>query len=145
MRLNPIRISRALAATALGLVLVACSQGVNLPGMPKAEKPKEPAGMSSVSAVEPKAGAPVTSATAFENRPLAASKGECGPRYANGERGTCVNNRPCRGFAMTEKSGAIVCRCWAKEGGCGETERCDGVRKECVPEKSASWGRADVD
>jgi hypothetical protein len=144
MRTNLFRISRAAAAAALGLMLLACSQGVNIPGTSSpASGPKEPEGMKAVSAVEPKGGTEIAPVTEIENRPIVAGRGDCAPKYASGEMGTCVNNRPCRGFAMLEKTGQVTCRCWAVAGGCREGERCDGVRKECVPENSKRWGRDD--
>jgi hypothetical protein len=70
------------------------------------------------------------------------SQGNCAPRYANGLHGTCINNQPCRGFGVVGQDGKPVCACYAKVGGCNEGERCDALKKACVPEKEPGFGRA---
>jgi hypothetical protein len=70
------------------------------------------------------------------------SQGDCAPRYANGLHGTCINNQPCRGFGQLGPDGRPVCACYAKAGGCNEGQRCDVMKKACVPEKEPGFGRA---
>jgi hypothetical protein len=84
--------------------------------------------------------APVTLSARF-----APSIGDCGPKYANGLRGACINNRPCRGIGIYDSAGKAVCACYAREGGCSESERCDAIKKSCVPEKEPGFGRAPED
>lgn len=86
---------------------------------------------------------PITPVRPAVARPLVASQGDCAPRYAVGGEGTCINNKPCRGFGVRSESGSAVCTCYGKEGGCGEGERCDLVKKRCVSEKEPLWGRDD--
>jgi hypothetical protein len=77
-------------------------------------------------------------------RPVA-SVGDCGPKYANGLRGSCINNQPCRGIGVLDEKGKAVCSCYGTAGGCKETERCDAIKKACVPEKEPGFGRAPGD
>ena len=73
------------------------------------------------------------------------SRGDCAPKYANGLQGTCINNQPCRGFGIMGEKGRAVCSCFAKAGGCSQDERCDAIKKACVPEKEPGFGRAPED
>ena len=75
-------------------------------------------------------------------RPRVASEGDCGPRYPNGGRGTCINNQPCRGYGESNPDGKAVCTCFGLDGGCAEGLRCDSERGKCVSEKEAPFGRA---
>lgn len=147
MNAHPIR---SILALSLSLALVALSAGCSkVPSLSSltggGSQPKEPAGMTSVSPVEPKAGLPLQPVVAFPNPELLPSQGDCAPRYANGQMGTCINSRPCRGLGMRGATGGAECRCWAKAGGCGERERCDGVMKVCVPDDTSDNGRGEVD
>lgn len=74
-----------------------------------------------------------------------ASIGDCGPRYENGLRGACINNQPCRGIGVLDNSGKAACACYARAGGCSVSERCDAIKKACVPEKEPGFGRAPED
>jgi hypothetical protein len=85
-----------------------------------------------------------TAPAVLSSKPVA-SVGDCGPRYANGLRGACINNQPCRGIGVLDASGKAVCACYAKIGGCSESERCDAIKKACVPEKESGFGRAPED
>ena len=67
------------------------------------------------------------------NRPIEVGAGDCAPRYTNNLVGTCINNRPCRGFGERDERGALQCVCFAQRQGCAENERCDLERKACVP------------
>jgi hypothetical protein len=69
------------------------------------------------------------------------SQGDCAPKYANGLVGTCINNQACRGFGILDASGRAVCACFAKAGGCGQDERCDAMKRGCVPERQPPFGR----
>lgn len=149
MNAHPIRSILALALVALLCVSAGCGKVPSLSSLTRgggqADQPKEPAGMKSVSPVEPKAGLPLQPVVAFPNPELLPSLGDCAPRYANGQAGTCINSRPCRGLGMRGPTGGAECRCWAKAGGCGERERCDGVMKVCVPDDKSDSGRGEVD
>ena len=74
-----------------------------------------------------------------------ASVGDCGPRYENGLRGACINNQPCRGIGVLDNAGKAACACYARAGGCNVSERCDAIKKACVPEKEPGFGRAPED
>ena len=74
-----------------------------------------------------------------------ASVGDCAPKYANGLHGACVNNQPCRGIAVLDEVGKPACGCYAKAGGCSAKERCDAIKKACVPEEEPGFGRAAED
>lgn len=76
-------------------------------------------------------------------RPVIASQGDCAPRYEIGGTGTCINNKPCRGFGVRAENGSAVCTCYGKDGGCSEGQRCDLVKKRCVSEKEPLWGHDD--
>src|SRR5262249_9817319 len=84
--------------------------------------------------------APVTLSSRF-----APSVGECGPKYKNGLQGACINNQPCRGIGIYDSAGKAVCACYARVGGCSEKERCDAIKKTCVPEEEPGFGRAPED
>lgn len=76
-------------------------------------------------------------------RPVVASQGNCAPLYAVGGSGTCINNKPCRGFGVRAENGSAACTCYGKDGGCGDGQRCDLVKKRCVSEKEPLWGHDD--
>jgi hypothetical protein len=76
---------------------------------------------------------------------LVASSGDCAPKYANGWVGSCINNQPCRGFGVLGENGKAECACFARTGGCGPGDRCDWMKKACVPEKTPGFGRAPSD
>jgi len=78
-------------------------------------------------------------------QPRVASKGNCAPVYAGGGRGSCINDKPCRGFGVREADGSAACMCYAQKGGCGAGERCDNQRLRCVSEKESRFGRAADD
>jgi hypothetical protein len=148
MGAHPMRAVLSLAMAALLALSAGCGKAPSLSSLTgggQAEQPKEPAGMKAVSPVEPQARQPIEFVAAFPNLELAPSQGDCAPRYANGQTGTCINSRPCRGLGMRTARGAAECRCWAVAGGCSEGERCDGVTKACVPESRADSGRADAE
>lgn len=101
--------------------------------------------LEAVSETEPRVEPLPRPAPPIRNAPPVASQGDCAPRYANGLHGACINNQPCRGFGILGDSGQPVCACYATPGGCSQGERCDAVRKACVPENLPGWGRAPDD
>lgn len=152
MNAHPIRLALSIGLSLVMAAALTLSAGCgkvpslsSMTGGGQAEQPKEPAGMKSISPVEPKAGLPLQPVVAFPNPELLPSQGDCAPRYANGQMGTCINSRPCRGLGMRGATGGAECRCWARAGGCGERERCDGMMKVCVPDDKADTGRGEVD
>jgi hypothetical protein len=70
------------------------------------------------------------------------SQGDCAPKYANGQIGTCINNQACRGLGVLSEKGDPACACYGKAGGCDAGERCDAKMKRCVAEKAPSGVRA---
>jgi hypothetical protein len=76
------------------------------------------------------------------NAPAVASQGECAPRFKNGLTGTCINNQPCRGFGVLNDKHQAECSCYGLGGGCQEGQRCDTIRKSCVPEDELPFERA---
>jgi hypothetical protein len=47
--------------------------------------------------------------------PLVASEGDCIPRNANGGKGACINNQPCRGFGVRAENGSLMCTCYGRK------------------------------
>lgn len=146
MNARPIR-----AALAMGLILLlgatsGCGKIPSLSSLTgRQEQAKEPEGMKAVSPTPPAPGRPIPPEEAFPNLQMVAGQGDCAPRYANGQLGSCINSRPCRGYGMRGVTGAVECRCWAKADGCGETERCDIIVKRCVPDDRADNARGEVE
>lgn len=96
---------------------------------------------STVSSVEPRHGKFETRADPIPHLPPVASRGGCEPRYKKaGLTGTCINNKPCRGFGVLENDRA-VCVCYAKRGGCEEGYRCDPQQARCVKEEEEPFSR----
>jgi hypothetical protein len=87
---------------------------------------------------------PQSAPVVLSARPVA-SVGDCGPRYSNGLRGACINAKPCRGIGVLDEKGNAACACYARAGGCSEKERCDAIKKACVPENEPGFGRAAED
>jgi hypothetical protein len=82
-----------------------------------------------------------TPASVLVNAPPVASKGDCAPRYKNGLTGTCINNQPCRGFGVLDEKRQAECSCYGIAGGCRTGQRCDTIRKSCVPEEELPFER----
>ncbi len=59
-------------------------------------------------------------------------EGDCAPTFANGMRGTCINNKPCNGFGVKDEKGEMKCDCFGVRGGCGEDLVCSVIRRTCV-------------
>lgn len=70
---------------------------------------------------------------AMKRLPRVESVGDCAPRYKIGGQGTCIENKPCRGFGVQDEKGNIVCTCYGAPG-CAEGQRCDDRKLVCVPE-----------
>ena len=66
--------------------------------------------------------------------PRVESRGECAPRYRNGESGSCVDDTPCRGFAVRDGE-RTICACFVTRGGCAADERCEPRQSRCVKEE----------
>jgi hypothetical protein len=79
------------------------------------------------------------------NAKPAPSVGDCAPKYANGLHGSCINNQPCRGIGVLDDQNNASCSCYAKAGGCNEGQRCDAIKKACVPENEPGFGHAADD
>jgi hypothetical protein len=84
--------------------------------------------------------APLPSAAPFSPVPLLTpvvlyyGEGNCAPRFANGMRGTCINNQPCNGFGMKDANGSLSCACYEVKGGCPNGFICSAIERRCVPE-----------
>ena len=70
--------------------------------------------------------------------PRVPSRGDCAPRYANGAFGSCVNEKPCRGFGFLDGK-QVICACFVKRGGCEEKERCEARESACVKDNSTDF------
>ena len=73
-----------------------------------------------------------------------ASQGDCAPNYKNGLTGSCINNQACRGFGVLNEKKQAECSCYGIAGGCQTGQRCDTIRKSCVPEEETPFERAPV-
>lgn len=62
-------------------------------------------------------------------------RGNCAPRFADGSRGTCVNDKPCNGFGFREPNGSVVCKCFDQPA-CSEERICSLKQRQCVPRGS---------
>jgi hypothetical protein len=88
---------------------------------------------------------PIPAVAPAKALPRVPSQGDCAPRYANGGRGMCINNQPCRGFGVRTENGSAACTCYGLDGGCKEGQRCDAMVLACVPENAPPFGRGDTD
>jgi hypothetical protein len=79
------------------------------------------------------AGRPIPEVAQLPRLDISYGEGDCGPRFANGMRGTCINGKPCNGFGFKDTNGNIQCACFDKVGGCEENTGCSLVRRRCVP------------
>ena len=101
----------------------------------------EPSEATAVSGVEPRHGDFKSQAEPTPHLPAVASQGGCEPRYKGGRTGTCINNKPCRGFGVLE-NGQAVCTCFAVRGGCEVGYRCDPQGAACVKEDEEGFNRS---
>jgi hypothetical protein len=125
----------------LAVAALAMSQGCSKQRAASSEEKR----INAVSETEPKFEPLPRAAPVLALQTPVASSGDCAPKYAIGLRGSCINNKPCRGFGVVGEGGAPVCACFAKAGGCGETERCDVIKKVCVSESEPGLGRLPDD
>jgi hypothetical protein len=128
-------IAMVLSGAAL-TILVGCSGGQQ----PASDRSK----ISPVAQNAPKM-QPIPAVAPKKALPRVPSQGDCAPRYANGGRGACINNQPCRGFGVRLENGSAACTCYGIDGGCKEGGRCDAMRLACVPENTPPFGRGDID
>ena len=92
---------------------------------------------SVVSSVPLPQSTPVPTAPAPQRVELYYGEGDCAPRFANGMRGTCINNQPCNGFGVKDEKGNLQCECFGAKGGCPEGTVCSVTLHACVPLREA--------
>lgn len=126
------------------LLLVCCASLASCAPMRPGREVDKARNLEAVSSTEPRFEALPRPAPATKSATPVASQGECAPRYANGLHGSCINHEPCRGFGIVDESGP-VCACYATPGGCHAGERCDTIRKACIPDSQPGWGRTPDD
>lgn len=68
----------------------------------------------------------------LRNYPRVASTGRCAPTYLNGTRGTCIAEKPCRGYGIRDDANQVSCMCYVARGGCDLKSRCDDHVHACV-------------
>lgn len=71
--------------------------------------------------------------------PEVPSRGGCEPRYRNGMSGTCINDKPCRGFGIEDPAQGAICACFERIGGCAEDERCERRGAQCVKDDATAF------
>ena len=71
-------------------------------------------------------------ATPVRDYPLVASSGPCAPLYKNGTHGTCIADKPCRGYGIRNDQNEVLCMCYLTRGGCDTKSRCDNRAHACV-------------
>lgn len=71
-------------------------------------------------------------ATPVRDFPRVASSGRCAPRYKNGTLGSCIANKPCRGYGIRNDENEVLCMCYLTHGGCDAKSRCDDRAHACV-------------
>lgn len=86
----------------------------------------------SVASASPQPGRPIEVQPQQPEAELFYGEGDCGPRFPNGMRGTCINNKPCSGFGVRDAGGQMECDCFGVRGGCGEGLVCSVRRRACV-------------
>src|SRR5437764_8275025 len=64
-------------------------------------------------------------------------KGGCEPIFADGSKGTCINDRPCNGFGFRDPDGKLVCRCFDNPS-CNEGFVCSARWRTCVRPRNDS-------
>jgi hypothetical protein len=71
-------------------------------------------------------------ATPVRDYPRVASSGPCAPLYRNGTHGTCIADKPCRGYGIRNDENEVLCMCYLTHGGCDAKSRCDHRAHACV-------------
>lgn len=71
-------------------------------------------------------------ATPVRDYPRVASSGRCAPFYKNGTRGSCIAEKPCRGYGIRNDQNEALCMCYLTHGGCDAKSRCDDRAHACV-------------
>lgn len=113
------------------LILVGCA-----PAAPPARTE------SAVSGAPLTPGQPVERVAPLPRVEVEYGEGDCAPRYSNGARGTCINNRPCNGFGFRDASGRLECACFAVKGGCPDGQACSVRSRTCGLPPDADIKRA---
>lgn len=134
-RLTARRWTIVVSALTIGLlgVVAGCDQ-------PPAVRNNKDAQLQPVATTQPKL-KPLQVGRPLINRPHVPSKGDCAPKYPNGLIGSCINDKPCRGFGELLDDGRVLCLCYASPE-CREGYRCDAMVKHCVPEATPSLARS---
>jgi len=130
--------NRIVATTTVGLLL-AFSLSILALCSPRAPEDKQK--VQPVSEQAPRLEPHSIPATVVVNAPAVASQGDCAPRYKHGLTGSCINNQACRGFGALNEKGQAECSCYGLTGGCRAGQRCDAIRKSCVPEEELPFER----
>jgi len=120
---------------------IAALLAVGCTGAGRTTPPLEGSEAVAISGVEPSHGDFTSKPEPVPHRPAVASSGGCEPRYKGGRTGTCINDKPCRGFGVLENKQA-VCMCFAVRGGCEVGYRCDPRGAECVKEEEEEFNRS---
>lgn len=71
-------------------------------------------------------------ATPVRDYPRVASSGRCAPLYKNGTHGSCIADKPCRGYGIRNDENQELCMCYFTHGGCDAKARCDDRAHACV-------------
>ena len=116
-------------------LLVAVASHASSGTAAQAEQPKPPPSDAS------SRGGFQTQAVPIPRLPPVASQGGCEPRYRNGMVGSCINDKPCRGFGVREEDGSAQCICYIRRGGCNENERCSPEEGQCVADDESEFNR----
>jgi hypothetical protein len=118
---RPVLIGVVFVALALSL-LGSCASGK------QTDREQHP----SVASVSPQPAKPIEQPREPPEVELFYGEGDCGPRFPNGMRGTCINNKPCSGFGVKDASGNLECDCFGVKGGCSEGKVCSVRKRACV-------------
>jgi len=134
--------SRTKPARLIPMLGIAALLAIGCAGTGRTMPPHDPQASAVSSEIEPQRTEFSSKPDLIPQRPPVASRGGCEPRYKKaGLTGTCINNKPCRGFGVLENDRA-VCVCFAKRGGCDEGFRCDPRASQCVKEDEEPFNRA---
>jgi hypothetical protein len=97
------------------------------------QTPKPATGQAKSTSDSPPPTAPFSSiAIPVRDYPRVASSGRCAPRYRNGTQGSCIADKPCRGYGIRNDENAVLCMCYLTHGGCDAKSRCDDRAHACV-------------
>jgi hypothetical protein len=120
------------------------------PGSPAAHEQNSPSaplfGKSAIIAGQPQStsstplrlGTFSTVPTPLRNFPRVVSTGRCAPIYRNGTSGSCIAEKPCRGYGIRNDEKQVLCMCYTTNGGCDTQSRCDAHVHACIPDNEES-------